>query len=221
MRVDRFNFQNDTMCFVEVGSEAEATKVMEEFSGLEIHGRKMLAQPLKSDFIWGKLERPKESPWPSRYFYDEGTAAFDAARPLLERRRMMLSVQTPGWSPGARIAIGKQQAAQIIERYFGKYGIERISDFSPFYGDLKSKPRMLCFIDFTTKEGAENAVNDLNNTEIEGRLTWLKPSDPAAWRHDQIGKVAPELLKELQESGVVSKDEQISEDKFVNPLPKQ
>jgi RNA recognition motif-containing protein len=221
MRVDRFTFQNDTMCYVELGSEAEAIKVTEEFKSYGEQFNKSVVQPLKADFVWGESFNRTTRPYGSRYFHDEGTAASAAIRPLIEHRRTMLSVQTPGWSPGERVSTSIQNALQIIERYFGKYGIERLSDLSPFYGDRKKNPRMLCFIDFKTKEGAENAMKDHHNTEIEGRLTWLKLSTPAPWRSDQIGKVAPEALKELQESGVVPKDDKISEDKFVNPLPKK
>ncbi|CAG5182005.1 uncharacterized protein ALTATR162_LOCUS9944 [Alternaria atra] len=208
------------MCYLELGSEAEAAKVIKELDGLEEQGSKMVAKPLKADFIWGDAGKRNVEPFGSRYFYDEGIAASDAIRPLLENRRTMLSVQTPGWSAGDRVSVAKQNASQIIERYFGKYGIERIGDISPFYGDKKQNPRLLCFMDFKTKEGAENAINDYHNTEIEGRLTWLKFSEPANWRSHQIGKVSPEALKKLQESSLVPKDDEIHEDKFANPLPK-
>ncbi|KAG9190557.1 hypothetical protein G6011_08645 [Alternaria panax] len=221
MRVDRFNFHNDTMCYVELGSEAEATKVIEELNGLEEQSTKLIVKPLKADFIWGNAGKRNVEPYGSRYFYDEGTAASDALRPLLERRRLILSVQTPGWSAGERISVAKRNATAIIERYFGKYGIESIGDMSTFYGDKKANPRMLCLIDFKTKEGAENAVNDHHDTQIEGRLTWLKHSEPAAWRSHQIQKVSPEGFKALQEIGVVPEGQNVYEDKFVNPMPKK
>ncbi|KAL1797315.1 hypothetical protein ACET3X_003921 [Alternaria dauci] len=222
LRIDRFSFQNDTKCFVELGSEAEATKVTEELNRATEEHPTMVVKPLKADFDWKKVGQQKAKPFGPRYFYDEGTAAYDAIRPLLERRRIILSVMTPGWSPNTRISVARSNAEAIIERYFGKYGIESISDISVFYGDKKIKPRMLCTIDFKTKEGAENAVNDHHETQIEGRLTQLTHSEPAAWRLHQIQKVAgPEALKTLQESGVVPEGKEIYEDKFVNSLPKK
>ncbi|KAI4950471.1 hypothetical protein J4E91_004354 [Alternaria rosae] len=223
MRLDRFTFQNDTMCFVELGSGAEAAKVISELQDVEIQRKNLKVKPLKDDFVWGPVQEKRDQPYPTRYFFDEGTAAaLEAVRPLLEGRRLMVRVQTPGWTPNAGISKQKQNAQRILDEYFAKHGtIERISDFSPFYGDKKAEPRLVCFIDFATKEGADKAIENIHNKEIEGHLTWLTRSETNQWRSHQIGKVAPEALKQLQESGVAPKDEELYEDKFVNPLPKK
>ena len=143
-------------------------------------------------------------------------------RPLLERRRIVLSVETPGWSTNKRFAVAVQNAETIIERQFGKYGIESVSGMSRFDRGKTHEPSFLCLIDFRTKEGAEKAVNNHHDTQIEGRLTWLRPAQPSAWRIHQIQKVVgPEALKALQESGVVPEDQEVYEDKFVNPRPKR
>ncbi|KAE8822244.1 hypothetical protein HRS9139_10265 [Pyrenophora teres f. teres] len=77
-------------------------------------------------------------------------------------------------------------------------------------------PRLLCFIDFETKEGAENASREIDDTVVEGKLTWLRPAVPSGWRVDQYAKYDPEYVAELQEKGVLSKE--TYEDKFVHPL---
>ncbi|KAI4919477.1 hypothetical protein J4E90_001612 [Alternaria incomplexa] len=223
MRLDRYSFQNDTRCFAELGSEAEAAKVIAELNDTEIQRKKLIVRPLKEDFVWGPVQEKQDHKYATRYFFDEGpAAALEAVRPLLEGRRLMVRVQTPGWTSNASIARQKQNALRILEEQFAKHGtIERFSDFAPFYGDKKKEPRILCFIDFATKEGADKAIENIHDTQIEGRLTWLMRSETNQYRSHQIGKVAPEALKQLQERGVAPKDEELHEDKFVNPLPKK
>ncbi|CAI9630546.1 unnamed protein product [Alternaria burnsii] len=222
MRVDRFTFMNAIMCFVELGSEAEATKAIKELNGFEAQGKSLVVKPLKADFSWEKSEQRKDGAFGSRYFIDEGTAAYDAMRPLLEHRRIVLSVETPGWSTNKRFAVAVQNAETIIERQFGKYGIESVSGMSRFDRGKTHEPNLLCLVDFRTKEGAEKAVNNHHDTQIEGRLTWLRPAQPSSWRIHQIQKVVgPEALKALQESGVVPEGKEVYEDKFANPRPKR
>ncbi|USP76695.1 hypothetical protein yc1106_03969 [Curvularia clavata] len=219
MRVDRFTFQNDTQCFVELGSPAEAKRAVDQLNKTEIHQKKIIAAPLKDDFRWGSVEDTSKLPFGSRYFFDEGNAAEEAIRPLTEGRRTLLSVQTPGWSPKSPIRQSKDNALNIIGQNFGQYGIERVGDMSPFFGDKKTKPRMLCLIDFKTKEGAEQAIKEKHDTEINGLLVWLRHSEPSAWRQQQYWKTAPKPIEELQEKGVLSKE--MYEDKFVSPLPRK
>ncbi|KAI4629208.1 uncharacterized protein J4E88_000853 [Alternaria novae-zelandiae] len=223
MRLDRYTFQNDTRCFAELGSEAEAAKVIAELNDAELQRKKLIVRPLKDDFIWGPVQDKRDHKYATRYFFDEGpAAALEAVHPLLEGRRLMVRVQTPGWTSNTSIGKQKQNALRILDEQFAKHGtIERISDFAPFYGDKKKEPRILCFIDFATKEGADKAIENIHDTEIEGRLTWLTRSETNQYRSHQIGKVAPEALKQLQERGVAPKDEELHEDKFVNPLPKK
>ncbi|XP_014560857.1 hypothetical protein COCVIDRAFT_88443 [Bipolaris victoriae FI3] len=218
MRVDRFTFHNDTMCFVELGSPEEAQRAVKKLNQAKLQNKSIVVKPLKDDFYWGHQETTKHSPYGSRFFNDEGDAAQEALRPLAEGRRMVLSVKTPGWSPKSRITEARQNAIKIIEENFGKYGVERVSDMSVFFGDKKENPRLLGWIDFKTKEGAEQAAVEKHNTEINGRLVWLQASNPSKWRVQQYSKSAPQLVQELQEKGTVSKE--MYEDKFVTPLPK-
>ena len=217
--MDRFTFQNDTQCFIELGSAAEAKEAIEQLNKVEIHGKKIVAKPLKDNFRWGSVEDTSKSPFGSRYFFDEGNAAEEALLPLKEGRRTMLSVQTPGWSPKTPIRVARDNALNIIGQNFSQYGVERVGDISPFFGDKKTKPRMLCLIDFKTKEGAEQAIKEKHDTEINGLLVWLKQSEPSAWRQQQYWKTAPPQVEALQEEGIFSKE--MYEDKFVNPLPRK
>ena len=84
----------------------------------------------------------------------------------------------------------------------GDYGLEAISAFQPFHGDKQPDPRFLCFIDFKTKTGADQAVQALHDSEIEGRRVWLQNVVLAPWRAHQIGKVDPSVLAMLQEQGI-------------------
>lgn len=87
---------------------------------------------------------------------------------------------------------------------------------APFYGDLKKKPQFLCFIDFETKGGADQAAEAFDNKEIEGRKVRLQPCKLAPRRAHQIGKVDKALLIQLQEKGLASTEPY--EDKFVKSV---
>jgi RNA recognition motif-containing protein len=216
MRLDRFTFHNDTKCYVELGSEEEAAKAVAQLHNVELQGKNIVVTPLKADFQWGAVADKSGSPYGSP-FYDENNGAQGALRPLIERRRIMLQVQTPGWTTDL---VNKQtkNALRIIEQTFDMYGVEKVGPIHPFYGDKKQKPRLLCFMDFKTKEGADEAIRNHHNTMIEGRLTWLTLSTPVSYRTHHIQKVAPKLVADLQEQGLLPKETR--EDKFINPMPR-
>ncbi|CAO2658501.1 Nn.00g062240.m01.CDS01 [Neocucurbitaria sp. VM-36] len=176
------------------------------------------ARPLSKAFVWNRQVDPTTLPYSgSRYFYEEGSGPSDALRPLFEGRRMMLSVQTPGWgAQDVNLSTRNKTAMAIIDQYLSKYDIESVGGLHPFYGDKKGNPRLLCFIDFKTKAGADQAVAEVHDTEIEGRRTWIQPSAPAPWRAHQIGKVDKALLAELQEKGLASRE--TYNDKFITPI---
>jgi len=219
MRVDRFSFHNDTYCFLELGSQKEVDDAIKLLDKMILHGKSIVAQPLKPGFQWGLIEKNR-APYASRHFLAEGNAAEDALLPMVEGRRMLLSVQTPGWAADkATLGEAKAYSIEVIQQNFDKYGIERLSELSNFLGDKKANPRMLCMIDFTTKEGAERAAAEHHDTVIQDRLVWLKLCEPAPWRVHQFSKFAPKLVADLQEKGTFTKD--AYEDKFVNPRPKK
>jgi RNA recognition motif-containing protein len=213
LRLDRFSFQNDKRCFIEFASEEQAQKAIDTLHGAEFMDNKLVVLPLKEDFVWGDV-RDQDSGRNSRYFYDQDANASEALKPLLEGRRMLFSVQPPGWLDASSSVGHNKFAKQVIEENFGKYGVEAIGGLQPFHGDMKPQPRMLCFIDFTTKRGADQAVEAVHDTDIHGRRVWLQQSILAPWRAHQIGKVDQELLAQLQEQGLAPKT--LYEDNFVN-----
>ncbi|KAF1833356.1 hypothetical protein BDW02DRAFT_570137 [Decorospora gaudefroyi] len=219
LRLDRFTFHSDTRCVMQLGSKEEATEAVRQLNETELHGHTINVMPVKEDFYWEDTTfMSQDTIEANRYFYDKGNGAYEGLRPLLEGRRVMLAVQTPGWTSDI-VSVQTNNARRIIKEYIGKYGIEALGFMRPFFGDRKQQPRMLCFIDFTTKEGTEKAIEDLHETEIEGRPVWLTLSEPAPWRLYQFAKVAPQLIADLQEKGVFSKE--MHEDRFANPLPKK
>jgi RNA recognition motif-containing protein len=201
LRLDRFTFFNDKRFFVEFASEEQAQMALETLDGVEFMDKKLSVKPLKKDFVWGRVTHP-DSGRSSRFFYEHDAA--EGLKPLLEGRRMIFSVQPPGWLEDDSSVRHNKFALEVIEEYLGKYGVEAIGGMSPFFGDMKPHPRMLCLLDFTTTRGAEQAVEAIHETEIHGRKVWLQSSVASSWRAHQIGKVAPALLAELQEKGNAS-----------------
>ncbi|KAH7389450.1 hypothetical protein DE146DRAFT_680304 [Phaeosphaeria sp. MPI-PUGE-AT-0046c] len=211
LTVDRFTFHNNGLCFVELSSEEEAQKALKALHGTGLKDSNIKAIPVKEDFVWGGQTKSRGG---SRFFIDEGENASEALRPLIEGRRKMLCVQPPGWLSENSSVGHNQKARQVVQDHFGKYGIETIGKLEPFFGDKLSHVRMLGFIDFATKDGADRVVKDFENTEIEGRKVCFREVVMAPWRAHQVGKVNAALLAKLQQKGLASKE--TYEDKFDN-----
>lgn len=206
-RLDRFTLQNDGRCFIEFAHEDQAQKAVRELNGTEFMHNEVVAAPLKEDFVWGATgANDKGKDYSPRFFYENETSVSEALKPLLEGRRMMFSVQTPAWGKPNSSAGHNSLATQVVEETFGKYGIETISALHPFWGDKQRLPRMLCFLDFKTKGGADQAVQEVHDTEIQGRKVWLRLSVLAPWRAHQVGKLDQTLLSRLQEQELASKE---------------
>ncbi|CAA9964269.1 hypothetical protein PTMSG1_07628 [Pyrenophora teres f. maculata] len=219
MQIDRFTFRNNTLAFAELGSEEEAKRFVQQWSNGTPSHKQIRVQHIKPDFTWARPDQETRRRFPNskpRYIFAQGNAPHDILRVLEEGRRRMLSVKTPGWFPDTPISEAREKSLDIMERLLSKHGVEAIGGLSPFYGDMQETPRLLCFIDFETKEGAENASREIDDTVVEGKLTWLRPAVPSGWRVDQYAKYDPEYVAELQEKGVLSKE--TYEDKFVHPL---
>lgn len=218
LRMDRFNFHNDGMCFIEFSSEQEAQKALKVLNNAEFKDSRLRAEVTKEGFAWSDYDgKPQSGEGVSRYFVDEGSNASEALRPLIEGRRKRFMVQPPGWQPPGWVpakssTAHNRKARQVIQDHLSKFGIESTSRLEPFFGDKLSHPRILCFIDFTTKDGADQAAANLD-PEIEGRKVELEPVIMAPWRAHQVGKVDAAVLAELQEKGLASKE--TYEDKFV------
>jgi RNA recognition motif-containing protein len=210
LRLDRFTFHNDGRCFIEFSSEEQAQQAVRDLNKAQFMDHELSAVPLMDDFVWGP-DPQKHKP---RYFYEHKKSASEPLKPLLERRRMIFSVQTPGWGKKNKSTGHNNIASQIIDESFGKYGLEAVGGLQPFYGDKQPTPRFLCFLDFATKSGADQAAQAIHDTEIQGRRVWLKPSVLAPWRAHHIGKTEPALLAQLQEKGLAPKE--VYEDSFVD-----
>jgi RNA recognition motif-containing protein len=206
IRLDRFTFFNNQYCFIELASEEQALNAVKDLEGSEFMHSKWRVAPLKEDFVWG--ETAKDSP---RSFE---VSLSEVLKPLFEGRRKMFCVQTPGWGKKNSSEGHNQVAKETIEKYFGKYGIEAISGLQPFHGDITEEPRMLCFLDFKSKDGADRAVQAFHDKEIDGRRVTLVNSILSPWRAHQVGKLDTALLAELQKQGLAA--EKTYEDNFVN-----
>jgi hypothetical protein len=196
-----------------LANEQQAQKALRVLHDSEFMHNHIIAMPLKEDFVWGPVLEV-DGRRSSRFFYVDRTSPSEALKALLEGRRRLLSVQTPGWTSEGPFTRHSVHAYQVIDDHFGPYGIEAISTLQPFYGDKQLQPRMLCSLDFTTKEGAEQAEQAIHDTIIEGRKVWVQPTRLAPWRAHQIGRVDPELLARLQEKGIAPME--IYEDNFVD-----
>ena len=140
--------------------------------------------------------------------YDDGSAAAKAVLPLKEGRRVQLRVRTPAWKPKfenkpkslmkARMNYGRE----LVAKAFDKFGVEAIGVPAANDGRMLPEPKFFCHIDFKTKEGAEEAVRTMNETELEGQLIWAVRADLNEVRSRQIGRVNMGVLKELQELGL-------------------
>jgi RNA recognition motif-containing protein len=213
MRLDRFTFQNEQRCFIEFASEEQAQKAVETLHNTEFMYRNILVSPLKENFVWKSTMQRRDGRIP-RLFNIKEISASEAAKPLLEGRRKMFSIQPPGWGY-AKSSVGHTMISnEYLEEHLGKFGIECFGPMRPYRGSRKSDPSVLCFIDFTTKSGADQAVQAINNTEILGRKVWLTGIFLEPWRAHQIGKLDQALLGELQAKGVASTEPY--EDNFVN-----
>ena len=209
---DRFTFRNDGRCFVELADDQQAQEAIQRLSKAKLFKQPVRVQAAWPSFRWVQDVHVTEEGGVSRYFYqsNEGkNEAAEAVKPIIEGRRCLLQVQPPGW---ASDKTANETARQVIKEHMGKFGIATISSMSAFYGETKKDPRLMCWIDFVTKEGADAAIKEINNTEIQGRLTKLLVSKMAAWRAYQLGKVDPEALKQLQEADLAPKE--INENKF-------
>jgi hypothetical protein len=219
MRLDRFSLQNGATAWIELASEEEAEKAFKSLNAIEFMDSNLVVQPLKEDFVFGAAKDLKDNGRKPVYLFDGPGAARDALKPLLEGRRLLLSVQTPGWGEHGNSRSHNVIALKNIEENLGEYGIECIGGLAPFFGDKKPLPRMLCHLDFTTKRGAEQALAAVHKTEIDGRLVWLQQSTLSPWKAHRIGKIDQALLAELQEKGHVKNNyggsDKLWEDKFV------
>ncbi|KAF9693674.1 hypothetical protein EKO04_008418 [Ascochyta lentis] len=199
LRVDRFTFFSDSSCFIELRSEEQAQKAMQTLNGQQLHGTSLVVRPIKESFYWDQGFKKD-----ARFFFHDERTPSQAIQPLLEGRRYALQVENPGWM--SQEGSGKSANTtrrEIIEKYFKPFGVEVIGALNPIWRHQKKDHSFLAHIDFASKEGAEQAVEALNDTEIEGKRVYLQLSTVNPSRAKQIGAVDQGVLAQLQESGFI------------------
>jgi RNA recognition motif-containing protein len=203
--LDRFTLYNDTFYFAELANEEQAKDAVQKLdqSTTLIEDHPIYLRTLDPKFIW-KSSHNKYSRW----IYHEGSAISKAVLPLKEGRRVQVRVRTPGWKPAfdakpSNLAKMRMNYGQdLVAKSFDRFGIEAIGSPAHNDGRMLPEPKFFCQIDFKTKEGAEEAVRAMHNTEIEGKLIWVTKSELNEVRSRQIGRVDMGVLKELQGLGL-------------------
>ncbi|KAL5120167.1 hypothetical protein ACEQ8H_001993 [Pleosporales sp. CAS-2024a] len=197
--LDRFTFYNDKTCYVEFACREDAERAVERLHNKVLLDGMILVERLWRPFVWGR-----GSEITKQYFSLKRTSPSEALRPLLEGRRMRLSVHTPLWADRPNRDKGKNpEARRVIRFQLRHFGIEAISNLNNFYNDKTSKRREVCSIDFKTKEGADAARQAFHGQEMEGRKVWLEPAFMSSWSGYQVAKIDRGLLDELQERGLI------------------
>jgi hypothetical protein len=211
MNMDRFRFEGDTYASVELTDEQQVQKAIQELSGNESIGNKVYLRALNPEFDWDNFHTAVR-----KYSYfvradESGTK--QATQPLIEGRRVRISTKSPAWgSKGDSPAQRREAGMKVLERTFDRFGIESISKITPQFGERTFHPKFFCHIDFTTKQGADEAIGAMNDVEVEGVLVWAKPSEVDAVKAFHIGRMNKGLLAELQEKGLAPLDSEIHED---------
>ena len=210
--IDRFTFQNEPMCFVQLADSTQTTKAIDVINKSQPFER-VTARLLYPDFAWGQ-GRAQEN---DRFVSYDDAGIDQAVRPMIEGRRVVIRVKTPGWS---NKNVGIREAKVILRNTFEQFGIESIGAIAPNFGDKKLAPRFLALMDFTTKKGAEAAIEAVHGNEVEGRLVWVEPSILTALKAQQLRKLAPAQLKEMQAKGIAPADEDIDSVKKYTKRPR-
>lgn len=205
MNVDRFRFITDPYASVELADERQAQTAVRVLNGSNALGKRVYVNPLDKDYEW-KVHQTRDS---LNCLNDEASIR-SAVQPLMENRRVRVSIKFPGWgSKGA--ANRREKSRAFIARIFDQYGLERISENAPLFGDKSYMPKFFCHVDLTTKKGAEEAIKTLHDTVVEDVRIWLRLTEVDAAKAYQIGQWSKTVLAELQEKGLAPPDSEIDE----------
>lgn len=199
------------MVVVELKEEQQVNQATAKLGGITILGQECGIRPVKSDFVW------TPDPKFGRQVSNDEAGMHAAIQPLLEGRRLHVAVKTPGWGDmKTPLEARRQTDYSVIRHTLKPFGIESFGGIGINWGDLAARPRFLCFVDFETKEGAEQAIQAVHDTEVRGRLVWLTVPALPPWRAHQIGKWSPAQLALLQEKGIAPRE--IDGEKYSKPL---
>jgi hypothetical protein len=211
MNMDRFRYEGDTYASVELTDEKQAQKAIKELSGNESIGNAIYLRALNPDFDWDNFHNAGRKY--SHFVREDESGTRQAIQPLVEGRRVRISAKSPSWgSKGDSPAQRRDTGRKVLERAFDQFGIESISKITPQFLEKSFYPKFFCHIDFTTKQGADEAISAMNDTDVEGVLVWTKPTEVDAVKAYHIGRVNKGLLAELQEKGLAPMDSEIHED---------
>lgn len=217
LRIDRFTFFNDRHAFIELTSEEQAQKAVDLLNENKKLGTKVYVRPLRPDYAWNTHGSKKDD---VGYLVITNEAGLTAAtQPILDGRRLVFSVKPPAWADlDAPIGTRNEANREIVKRTLAPFGLESLGRISPNWGDMKQTPRFLCFADMKTKQGAEEAISTLHDTDLQGLKIWLTQHKLAPWRAYQLGVADKEKLKLLQEEGFAPPPEEIDEERYSTPF---
>ena len=210
MMIDRFRFENNTQASVQLANEQQAQKAIELLNENETLGGQIIVRAMKLDHQWGEYH----SAGSYSYLVPENEAGLaSAVNPIIEGRRVRISVKSPAWGKKSESPAQRRNTdLKAIERIYNQYGIEAISRTAPQHGQKSFGPKYFCHIDFTTKEGAEKAIQATNDTEFEGVPVTAKLTEIDPAKAFQIGRVSKVLLADLQGQGLAPADSEIDVD---------
>ncbi|PVI07894.1 hypothetical protein DM02DRAFT_648481 [Periconia macrospinosa] len=200
MAVNRFTFGPSTFAIIEVSNEQQASRAVEELNTkkVAINSKPFQVAPLLSDW------EIKDREFSPTFLFESANPDFSKAmKPVLENRRVVFKVKLPGWAPlKQKVSQRNRQNLDHVVRLLSKYGLEAVSDVGTNWGRISFLPKYLCLVDFSTKEGAEEAIRELHNTEHEGQKIGLELSKISPWKAHLINQWDPKLLIQLKESGL-------------------
>ncbi|KAF2690631.1 hypothetical protein K458DRAFT_382194 [Lentithecium fluviatile CBS 122367] len=212
MRMSRFNFYNDRFAFVELANEEQARKAAELLNEKELLGEQVIVKQLHPEYVWGSDKY--QGKYEQKLIMDDAGIT-TALQPIIDNRRLVFKVTPPAWADLAAKILDRNAAnLEVVKSTLEPFDVESIGQVSPNWGDKGSAPRYLCFVDFKTKEAADEAIRTLSGTMVQGREISLEPHEMPPWKAFQLGKVDKEKLKLLQEKGLAPAPDQIDEERF-------
>lgn len=203
MPMDRFSMTNCSICFVELASKEQVQEATIKLHNKQVGDKVLSVQTINPTFTWDHQTQKY-----SRFFREDGDETRQAIRPLLEGRRGAIFAQGSGWnSPDDKAGVRKHKAMKIVERVFEKYGVEAIGPVTAVpLRQSDKRPILLCFLDFETQQGIQEAMRDVRNTVVEGVKMTVELCQLSPFRAGQLGHVSADGLKELQEKGLAPKE---------------
>ncbi|KAF2709261.1 hypothetical protein K504DRAFT_467237 [Pleomassaria siparia CBS 279.74] len=200
-RLDRFTLHNDTYFHATLATPDQAKTAIEKLDKTSPFGPlHIVVQIRKHNTVEYGGDR-----W---IYHENRDSIVKALLAIKEDRRVQICVKTPAWEPHfeerpkSLNAARKNYARDLLLKTFDRFGVEALGGIGNNSGQMLLDPKFLCHVDFKTKQGAEDAIQSLHNTELEGKLIWLKKTVLNELRAQQIGRVDMSVLEEFQALGL-------------------